>query len=805
MNCLSCKNNINEDVMLINGNCINICLNSTFMSQNGDCVSTCPNGTYLFSLNNSCLESCPHNYVISNKKCIFKSFDKNTTVNEFKNQIKNNIFSYVNSTNIINGSNFQAVVLSSDDIDPEKQLKNGMSSFDLGNCTNVLKEYYNISKENNLIIINMEIKDDKNQKNEINNIDEDKSIYIGKSTYLEIYDYSGRKLNFSICKENIKIMKYIGDVEQLNIDSAKTLSQHGIDVFNPADDFFNDICHLYENIDNKDIILTDRRNDIFQNVTFCQDGCIYNGINYNLMVANCLCNSSLLQKEEDNKIKTQIHSETVKFKTLTKSFLENLFNFNFDIIRCYNLALNLKILIHNIGFYCLASMLFLQIIFFCVYSIKKIKPLKIFMLAFKIDDNKKRKSKKRNMITRANKKLNKNIIKSTPPPKNNNSSKNLLDNQKSKYNKSNYNNQKIFGDDKKVKKKKLSLNQPNFKIIFRESVDSTGILNLSNISKSKKNSMKNVFISNNFSPTININIENRIKDENNFKIDFSNNNDKKYNIKSNKLKNIDNSIGKINLENFHKMETYTRKKINSLINPKNNKFGIIKLAKNDSDIQDMDYEEAIIYDNRTYLRMYWGFLVDSQIILGTFCTDNHLDLFIIKLSFLVFTFQISFFLNAFFYTDDYISDAYHNDGVLDFFSGLPKSIYSFVATLITTNLLRMLSSSKSELMKIIKRNKQYKNYINVVNIKLAKLRKKLIIYFILLFLLDSFFLYYVTVFCAVYKFSQKYWFLGCLESFGIDSIVAISSCIFLALFRYISIKSHIKYMFRLIKIISAFM
>ena len=52
--------------------------------------------------------------------------------------------------------------------------------------------------------------------------------------------------------------------------------------------------------------------------------------------------------------------------------------------------------------------------------------------------------------------------------------------------------------------------------------------------------------------------------------------------------------------------------------------------------------------------MCWGFLVDSQIILGTFCTDNHLDLFVIKLSFLVFTFQISFFLNALFYTDEYI-------------------------------------------------------------------------------------------------------------------------------------------------------
>ena len=219
----------------------------------------------------------------------------------------------------------------------------------------------------------------------------------------------------------------------------------------------------------------------------------------------------------------------------------------------------------------------------------------------------------------------------------------------------------------------------------------------------------------------------------------------------------------------------------------------------------MDYEEAILYDKRGYLKIYWGFLVDSQIFLGTFCTDNYLDLFVIKLSFLICTFQISFFLNAFFFTDEYISDAYHNDGVLDFFSGLPKSIYSFFATLITTNLLRMLSSSKNELMRVIKRNGRFQNYTDIINIKLAKLRKKLIVYFICVFLLESFFLYYVTVFCAVYRYSQKYWFIGCLESFAMDSFVALIICIFLALFRYISIISHIKCFYIVANIINTFL
>ena len=229
------------------------------------------------------------------------------------------------------------------------------------------------------------------------------------------------------------------------------------------------------------------------------------------------------------------------------------------------------------------------------------------------------------------------------------------------------------------------------------------------------------------------------------------------------------------------------------------------LPKKDNELQDMEFKEAIIYDKRSYLRMYWSFLVDSQIILSTFCTENYLNLFVIKLSFFVFTFQISFFLNALFYTDEYISDTYHNDGVLDFISSLPKSIYSFVATLITTNLLRMLSNSKSELQKVIKEKGNNKDYKIIINNKLKKLRNKLIIYFIIVFLLGIFFSYYVTTFCAVYRNSQKYWFYGCLESFAMDSLISIISCAILSLLRYISIKKKNECLYKTTNFISIFL
>ena len=107
---------------------------------------------------------------------------------------------------------------------------------------------------------------------------------------------------------------------------------------------------------------------------------------------------------------------------------------------------------------------------------------------------------------------------------------------------------------------------------------------------------------------------------------------------------------------------------------------------------------------------------------------------------------------------------------------------------------------------IIKNKRKYNNnYVNIINNKLSKLGKKLIIYFILVYLLGSFFLYYVVVFCSVYRHSQKYWFIGCLESFGMDSLVGLISCIFLASFRYISIKKQIKCLYIFANILSTFL
>ena len=243
-NCQSCYTipELNNNNEIINQNCINCiegyhllsnttnCYNDSILSQgyylssmnyeyykcndqcrtckeisintNSNCLS-CYNNTFLFSLNNSCIYSCPNNYEANNElnKCELKNLEQ-ASLEEFKNEIMNNISSFINSTNVINCSDFIAAIYDIDNSNPKEQLKNGISAIDLGNCTNKIKDFYKID---DFIVLNMESKHNKSEKNENGN---DNSLNIGKNNQIEIYDYSGKKLNLSICNEDIKIMKY---------------------------------------------------------------------------------------------------------------------------------------------------------------------------------------------------------------------------------------------------------------------------------------------------------------------------------------------------------------------------------------------------------------------------------------------------------------------------------------------------------------------------------------------------------------------------------------------------------------------
>jgi hypothetical protein len=277
--------------------------------------------------------------------------------------------------------------------------------------------------------------------------------------------------------------------------------------------------------------------------------------------------------------------------------------------------------------------------------------------------------------------------------------------------------------------------------------------------------------------------------------------DKNMNI-NNRNKSLKNSL-------FNNLDRRKQESGNEKKNKKKNNIGNMRLkmkkvsmAYTDEELQDMEFVEALYNDNRSFIRMYWSYLKEVHIIFNNILLGSYLDLRVIKLSFLFFSVMINFFLNAFFYTDEYISETYHNDGVLNFVSSLPKSFYSFFLTIIISHLLRILSNNNKNLNEIIREKLSKMEYLKRMESALKQLKIKLIIYFIFLLTLGLFFLYYITAFCAVYQSSQKYWIYGCLESLFLDMISPFICCIFLACFRYIGLIKHSSFFYSLASFLS---
>ena len=90
------------------------------------------------------------------------------------------------------------------------------------------------------------------------------------------------------------------------------------------------------------------------------------------MIANCICDSNILQNDDSNNDKSdeKVNFDKISFNSLTKTFISNLFDFNFNVLKCYNLNINPHILKGNIGFYFMLIMLFSQILFLIIHMMK---------------------------------------------------------------------------------------------------------------------------------------------------------------------------------------------------------------------------------------------------------------------------------------------------------------------------------------------------------------------------------------------------------------------------------------------------
>ena len=207
-----------------------------------------------------------------------------------------------------------------------------LSIIDLGLCGDILKESYNITSENQSLIL---LKYEK-----ISDVISEKYIQY------EVYNPTTKeKMNLSLC-DNISISLYVHiNLEEETQQKYEELEKQGYDLFNPNDSFYQDLCTPFKSENGTDVTLSDRRNDYyksFSNDIQCQEKCEYSNYLSNSGFLKCECNVI------DDNINTE-KEEKFSEKMLYESFYDILKYSNYKLVKCYNLVFNKNIFFNNKG------------------------------------------------------------------------------------------------------------------------------------------------------------------------------------------------------------------------------------------------------------------------------------------------------------------------------------------------------------------------------------------------------------------------------------------------------------------------
>ena len=406
--------NITLSLNASNNNCTYFCLlypEHKIIKETNECVFKCSeHNTYKYEYNNECYESLP-NYSISYSigssisssisstineneselieksdfsleelnititNSLFDGYkinddknhtdlygndkDKDKTINKIKDGILNGSLDDIIS-NIL-GENKKDFILYDGNVifqltSTENQINNknnNRSTINLKNCESKLKEYYNISQNDSLLIFKV----DYYKEGAL-------SPVIGYEIYHPIEKYN---LNLSVCS-NITI----------NLNIPVTLNEDNLYKYDPKNEYYTDECRPSTTENGTDILLKDRQNEFNEKgMSVCEKNCSYNG--YNNRNVECECG--------------------VKYELLLISDLENkndLFSYEFNdkndmiTIKCYKTLFTKDGLKSNIGSYILLFIILLflvNIILFykCGYIMLEEKIDKIYKL--KINEN----------------------------------------------------------------------------------------------------------------------------------------------------------------------------------------------------------------------------------------------------------------------------------------------------------------------------------------------------------------------------------------------------------------------------------
>ena len=271
-------------------------------------------------------------------------------------------------------------------------------------------------------------------------------------------------------------------------------------------------------------------------------------------------------------------------------------------------------------------------------------------------------------------------------------------------------------------------------------------------------------------------------------------NKKNTNIKLSKSKDKNSKVKGSFINNFNSNKR-RKKKNNTTLEFINKSLKNKKITFNDFELNSFSYENAILYDKRSFCDYYLSLLKSKHPILFSFCPIKDYNTMIIKTCIFSLSLAIYYTINFSFFDNNDIHRIYKNGGKYDIVDFLPKIIIAFFISYFICVVIKYIFLSERNILEIKKQPS-----LSLANNIARKVKKNLVIKYIIFFILGIIFLMFfwmlLSSFGAVFQNSQIFVFKNTLISIGISLIYPFFINIFPCIFRILSLNSKSKYLFK---------
>ena len=239
-------------------------------------------------------------------------------------------------------------------------------------------------------------------------------------------------------------------------------------------------------------------------------------------------------------------------------------------------------------------------------------------------------------------------------------------------------------------------------------------------------------------------------------------------------------------------------------NQKNDQFFNEYLATN---VDDMEFDDAIVKDNRKICEFLYQTIKEKQAIANTFCAVDVLKTRTMKLIIFILDIILYLIVNGIFFSENYVSEVYNIEGEEGFFDFFPRSINRFVYTTVVSLIVGFIVGcfffDEKKIKGIFIREKDDRITLKGEIVALLReMQRRYLIFVIIVFIILILALYYLLCFNYVYPYMQIEWIKSSIVIMIILQIISLLTCIFETIFRFLSFRYKSERIYKLSKIIN---